>query len=85
MRLKDAAQATRTLSGGFPFRKTQTKNEALLVFEGDLLKGHKIIGEGDVIDASNRHVILRMITELKNKLQPGSRFIGDKDEKPVDE
>jgi hypothetical protein len=40
----------------------------MLAFEGDLLGGHKIIGEGDVIDTSNRHVILRMITELRNKL-----------------
>ena len=40
----------------------------MLAFEGDLLGGHKIIGEGEVIESSNRHVILRMITELKNRL-----------------
>lgn len=56
----------------------------MLVFEGDLLKGHKIIGQEDVMDTSNRHVILRMITELKNKLQTGSRFIGEKGDKKVD-
>ena len=40
----------------------------MLAFKGDYLEGHTILGEGESIDGSNRHVILRLITELRNKL-----------------
>lgn len=57
----------RTRSGGnLPWSKTQ--RETMLAFQTDLLGDHRVIGDGEVIDASNRHFIIRMIQDLKNKL-----------------
>lgn len=36
---------------------------------GDILGEHKVIGDGDYIVPSNRHVIMRVYNELRSLIQ----------------
>ena len=61
-------QNARTRSSGHSSMFQPRSKPELIAFEGDLLSGHKIVKEGEVIETSNRHIIHRLITELRGKL-----------------